>query len=476
MQAILLIIFFTYFLTGFQLFAIAGYGVTLLDVSLLIFYFLVFKRLLWDGEKIKFSVTPPLVFTLLLLGIVFLSGLTPLLSGKSDWFIQFLKSSLHFYYLAGFAVICAVYPIEIKTWSSIIKMWIFLSLVINIFGIYQIFARAYNLPLAWIEFTNISMARGDTEIADDALKQLSLSYGNFFRATSIFSEPSALGSFNSYILAFVLVPIVFKFKNFIQNKSLLTITMILCATGLLLTFSLTAFVGFAFIIFGFLLMQRIKNMHRFLYITLTIIIVILAADGILMKYLDISVIELFTKRLEGIAAYGQTDKMVYGESFGGRLMGALKAIEIWESYPIFGIGLGLTAKNMINDLEFSDFTVFSVLSELGILGFLAFIGLFISLFWISINFIKKHKYKKLHNEEELKMTYIVFFILIVQFIINFISGNAFIVINLWGPLALILSIVNQAFIKQEYRVINIRFVKHPLKKLLLTHLTHENKS
>lgn len=475
MQAILIVIFLTYFFTGFQLIAIAGYGVTLLDVSLLIFYFLIFKRLLWDGEKIKFSITPPLIFTVLLLGIVLLSGITPLLSGKSDWFIQFLKSSLHFYYLAGFAIICAIYPIEIKTWSSIIKMWIFLSVIINVFGIYQIFARAYNLPLAWIEFTNISMARGDEEIAEDALRQLSLSYGSFFRATSIFSEPSALGSFNSYILSFILVPIVFKFKNFIQNTSLLTITIILCAAGLLLTFSLTAFVGFAFIIFGFLLMQRIKNMHRFLYITATVFIIILAADGILLQYLDISVIELFTKRLEGIAAYGQTDKMVYGESFGGRLLGAQKAVEIWESYPIFGIGLGLTSKNTINNLEFSDFTIFSVLSELGILGFLAFIGLFLSLFWISVNLIKKEKFRAAHNEDELKLMHIVFFILIVQFIINFISGNAFIVINLWGPLAIVLSIINQAFIKQEHKVISIKLVKIPLKQLLLTNLSIQKK-
>jgi len=361
-------------------------------------------------------------------------------------------------------------------WTRVIKLWVVLAIIINIFGIYQIIARAYELPLAWIDFNNVSLLRGggDSLGPETEIKQLSIHYGNFYRATSIFSEPSALGAFNSFIFSFLLIPIVFRFRPFINSKTILVLTLIFCSAGTLFTFSLTAILGLVLIIGFLLLFQRIKNIKRFAIISVSIMIAIIAADGIFSENLGISVIELFTKRLEGIMSFGQSDKMVFGESFGIRLQSAFKAVEIWEHYPIFGIGIGLTAYNTLNNLEFSDFTVFSILAELGIIGLIIFVSFFISLFIITFRFLRDKFYIEHFGKDELRLMYILFFMMLVLFMINFISGNAFIQINLWVPLAVILSIINTVYLRLNRKVYVFKLVKIPVKTLFLRYLASEN--
>ncbi len=468
MQAAIILIFVSYFLTGFQLTSFAGYGVTLLDLALLLFYATFFKKLLWDGEKITFSITPPLVFVLIMFAVVLLSGITPLIEGRSDWILQYLKTSLHFYFVAGFAVIVAVYPIEMKTWANVIRMWLVFALIINIFGLYQILARAADLPLAWIEFTNVSLARGEGEITAENFRQLSLRYGNFYRATSIFSEPSALGAFNSYILAFLLIPIVFKYKPFINKKFFIITTLIFVSIGTFFTFSLTAILGAMMVIGSFLFMQRIQHIFRFLLISLTIIIVIIGADSLFSKNIGISVVELFSKRIEGILNVGKgEDKFVIGESFNIRRASAEKAVEIWQAYPILGIGAGLTYKNKINDLDFSDFTVFAVLAEYGIIGLMAFLTFFFSLVMISYRLARQKTGDYDMTDEEKALMRVPFFIMIVLFLINFISGNNFVLINNWGPVAIVMSVINFTYVKEKRNLVTIRLVKNPLKDLFV---------
>ena len=474
----LLFIFFSYFLTGFQILSFAGYGVTLLDFALLYFYFVFFKRMLWDGEEIKFAITPPLILLLILFSIVLLSGISPMIEGRSDWIVQYIKTISHFYFLAGFALLASVYPIKMSEWKGVIRLWLIIALILNIFGLYQIIARATDLPLAWIELTNVSLARGEAEGLTSGIKQLSLHYGNFYRATSIFSEPSALGAFNTFILGFLLVPFIFKYKPFFTNKIFIVTTLIFTALGTFFTFSLTAILGAFLVIVSFLLFQKMQHIFRYIAISLSIIVLIIVADNLFSKNMGISVVELFTKRIEGILNVGSgDDKMVIGESFNVRKISAKKAMEIWEHYPILGIGAGLTYKNKINDLKFSDFTVFSVLAELGIIGLITFLAYFIALLLISYQMarFKDDDKNNFFNLDEKLMLRIPFFIMIVLFIINFISGNVFVLINNWGPVAIVMSIINMFYLRHNKNVVRIRLVKNPLKILFLKSLQENNK-
>jgi O-antigen ligase len=347
-----------------------------------------------------------------------------------------------------------------------LKALIFVSLIINIFGIYQMVARAYDWPLAWITLNNVSFNRGDIEGSKMEYKQLSLSYGNFFRATSIFSEPSALGAFNSYILSLLLIPIVYKLKNFVKSRLLWIILLIMSSAAALFTFSMTAFVGFLMVFSGFILTQRPKNLTRFFLIAVSIVLVIIVADAIISQSLNVSVIELFTKRIEGIASFGSGQKEVFGESFGVRLKSSEKAIEIWKEYPISGIGLGLTAYNKLNDLQFADMSFFALIAELGTIGTLAYLLFFISIVYLPFRLIKNKTNHTLFDDNDKRILFVPFFMMLVQIILNFISGNNFINFNFWGFSGFVLSILNTVYLKQGYRIVNLRLVRTPLKQQL----------
>jgi len=48
---------------------------------------------------------------------------------------------------------------------------------VNIFGIYQIFARLYDWPLAWIEITNVSFEQRGMRQVQGETQQLALKFG-----------------------------------------------------------------------------------------------------------------------------------------------------------------------------------------------------------------------------------------------------------------------------------------------------------
>ena len=82
--------------------------------------------------------------------------------------------------------------------------------------------------------------------------------------------------------------------------------------------------------------------------------------------------------------------------------------------------------------------------------------------------------KNLYDEDEKYMMHIPFFIMIVLFIINFISGNPFVVINDWAPLAIVMSVLNFDYMNKNRNVVRFKLVKYPLKELFKKSLHAEN--
>ena len=462
MQIILFLIFINYFTLFFQIGQIGGFGITLVDSSIVILYIYVTKKILWDGKSLKFSWHPSLWFLVLLIISVFISCIPSILEGNQVWIVQFIKSSNHFFFFAFFAVICSVYPIEIKTWSKVIRMWIIAALFVDIFGIYQIFARIYDLPLAWIAITNVNFTARYAEHPDE-IQQLSLRYGDFYRATSIFSEPSALGAFNTYIFAFLIIPITNKFKHFVKSKVFLVVAIIACASSQLFTYSMTGFVGFLLILAGIVLFDKIKHLFRYTVILLVFCTVVVAADAVFSENMGISVVELFTKRIGGIIHWGDSEKEVHGETMGVRIVSGYKALSIWKEYPVTGIGIGLSQYNKINDLAFADFTFMGVLAELGLTGIIAFVGMFAALFFSTIRFIQQKSQLLAFDDEEKRNIVLMFYVMLVQFLINFISGNNLISIGMWVPISMVFSILNSVNVRMNRYIVEFSVVKKPLK-------------
>ncbi len=454
----LILIFISFHLGIFHVFSIGTYGVTFSDLSTLLFFVLVLKRLFWDGEPLKFVPNSALYFVLLLLLAAIVSGINPLLSTSEDQIIQYFKTFSHFLFLISFALVCALYPINSDIWTKIIKIWLILSIFINIFGIYQIMARAFDLPFGWIDITNPSFtARGsyDEELAS---RQLSLRFGNFFRATSIYSEPSALAGFNLFILTFTAIPFIQRKPPFF-NKTLTIFIFILCIISLLMAYSLTGLLGSVMILGTAIFLHFSPRIIKSIPIIVTLICAIIITDIIVYNYTQASILKLFEIRITGIMNPRASESMA-GESFFTRVETIEKTISIWQRHPLLGIGLGLIEYDEYSDLVFSDNGVSTTLAEMGLLGFVSFIGMFAALFYLTFKLLKQSNNSLTIDN---RVTGLLFYLMFILFIQNYISGNSLVYYSLWNFVGMLFSILNQYHQSIGLPVKIIRMTEKPFK-------------
>ena len=455
----LYIIFIAYFSDVFQLFEVGSYGVTFLDFAVLGFFIVFLKRIILDGEALEFPKNSAILFFGFILISAIISGFKPLIKGSTPEMIQFIKTFVHFLFIGFFAFIGGFYKIKLKHWNNVVKIWLVLSIFINLFGIYQIFARAFDLPLAWLQFTNVSLTGRSTNDMS-YVRQLSLHYGNFFRATSIFTEPSSLASFNLVIQIFLIIPFVQKVKPFLKSKSLSISVFVISIITLFLCFSMTGFVGMMLILMGIFIFNRPKRILPFVVGLFATILVIIATDSVIEKYSGVSVVKLFSKRITGLVTKKQGTT---GESVGVRLHSGKVGVEIWERNPIIGTGLGLTSYNNKEGVEFGDFSFIAALAEMGLLGFISFTGMFVALFIITGRILLRKQIFGQLDEELKRWSGIVFYLMIYLFLINFISGNNLVSYSLWLFIGLIFSIIKR-YDKSKIRT--IKLMNRPLKTAL----------
>lgn len=458
--------FIVYFAGGFQVFSIGTYGVTSLDVFTLMFYCLFFFKAVWHNTEFKIP-AGLLTGAFALFSVSLITSAIPLfVSLPAAEIAQYFKTLSHLLFLMLFAGLCLSYEFKTSLVDKVLKTWLILSLFINIFGIYQIFARAFDLPFAWLDFTNVSMSMRGTADEQESIKQLSLQYGNFFRATSIFSEPSALATFNIYIIILIVIPFIQKTKMFFKSNLLNILIFIFAVAGVFLAFSLTGVLGLILVLGGVFVLESIRIKRRILSIVLAMFVLLIPADLVIEQFTDTSVLQLFTKRITGIV--NMNNKMAEGtegESFGSRLLTVNKSVQIWEQSPLFGTGLGLTQYNKEVDMDYSDFSIMTALCELGIVGAVGFSLMFVALLiigWKANIYIKNNP----DIDETLKRHFgLIFYLALVQVEINFFTGNNLVVPNLWVPIFFIF-VPAYKFMLKHNKVYSFRIFNHALKDKL----------
>jgi O-antigen ligase len=472
MNILIIILFIVYFTQSFQLFAVGTYGFTYIDLFIIIFYLSFLKKVFYDGAKLKFSFNYTFLFVALFLLLGLLSGLMPLLSMDQIYISQFLKTYIHLIFIALFTLICYTYQITPEVWEKVIKMWIIISIVINLYAVYQLFARMFDLPFAWIELSNVSLAVRGTLDQEVATSQLALRFKDFYRATSIFSEPSTLAANNLIMLSFLITPYFQNKAPYIKSHFFNIIAVILCIMALFLTFALTAVLGLALIFAVILIMFRSKRLKMILVYVFLGTALIFVADHIVKTYTKISVYGLFEKRISSLL---QTDKRksegMVGDSFGARAETAEMSIILMERNPLTGIGLGQTQYDTRFSYTYIDFSSFTVLAEMGVPALILFIGIFIGVYYHLYRLLRDKKYRKYLSDSDERMigTMMVMFVVIFQ--TNFISANNLVTYNLWFFLAMALSLISNMYIKSGERVYEISLVKTPLKNFINQRLT-----
>jgi hypothetical protein len=450
-------------------FNISTNGISTNDFITLFLALIFLKLALWDGQEFKIAKNPAIPIFFIFVLSTFVSGIYPLLTGNGSMIIQYFKTMINSFFIMSICYLLIINKIENETWNNFIKAWLLLSILINLFGVYQIIARAMDLPFAWIDLTSASFFSRNMNDVDE-FTQLSLRFEGFFRATSFFSEPSALGAFNGLTLTFAIIPKFKGLKSFFKSKILNNTILYLSVIGLLLAFSLTGVSIVLLVLFTVFLTERLKVFGGMLKVLPFAIILVIAADSIVENYSGISVLKMFGQRfgsifslLSGSGSYGGG---IDGESVTMRGANFDAMLEIWRSSPIIGIGLGLTYLSPLsNGWAFSDTSFGAVLAELGIFGIIPYISLYIAFYVIGFRIIKsKSIYSKLDHDSQ-RLISLTIYMMAYLVVTNFVSANNLINISSVLFIGLIFSILNNYYIDYAKEFYIIKFVNKPLKLL-----------
>lgn len=432
----------------FQLFAIGNFGVTTSDLLIIILNNIFLYKFVWEGVELKIPKTSLHLILVLLTFTILLSGFIPLFTIDDGMILQFLKSYTHFIYLYLFLFFALSFEIKKDLIFTSIKIFLFISIFLNIYGIYQLVARAFDLPGGWIEMNNLSLTSRMDVNENVEIKQLALKFKDFYRATSIFSEPSAFVHYNLHNLIFLAIPFLTKTKKFFENRFLNTLLFVLIILNLFLTFSLTAVLGLLFIVTLSVFLEGRKLLNTYLKIFLISSILIVIADYFIQDIVGLSVLSLLGNRIYSVFDYLilGNEALVSGESLTWRLTVVRDSFDVWFNSPLLGNGIGLYSK-ISNVGFFSDNSFLALLSESGPLSALLFVVLFISIFYHSI----KLRFNKKYSKSEISSTLIniVPYIMIVQFETNYLTSNQYLTISFVVPIYLLLKSIQYVYIEND---------------------------
>lgn len=384
MTAFLALCFVVSNLGIFQVFAIGSMGVTPLEFTIMLFMLAVPFWMVWTGTPLRIPRGPEITVMVLLLASMTVSTISPVFYADSIRMVQSFKTLSHFIFMWSFGVVLWCIPVRPRAWIDALRLHLAVSIVICLFGAYQIVARALDLPLAWIDITNTSFIKG--QMQDNELGQLSLQFANLFRATSIFSEPSALATYSSINLALLVIPIFRGSAGILKTRWVQILAIVSALIALLLAFSLTGLMLTGAVMVLAMVLYRQAAWKRVATVVAMSTVVIVIADRVVESYADVSVVELFAMRVSSIitgkASSGESGTIV-GESLTQRTGDYAASIEVWKESPLLGVGPGNFANSNFGRAYSSPYpatTYGTVISEMGVVGIAVFLVFLLVLF------------------------------------------------------------------------------------------------
>ncbi len=286
-------------------------------------------------------------------------------------------------------------------------------------------------------------------IQADSYQQLSLQFQNFYRATSFFSEPSALATFNIFTILFYTIPFVQNRKQFINSKLLLVLIVIFSIVGLFLTFSLTGLMCIVAIIITIILIEKKKIIKNLVFVILISSVLVIITDFVVEDYSGVSVVKLFSNRITSIIGGGSKgSRYIVGESYSTRAEYVSEGILLWQKSPITGIGIGTHQFQPEAKYVFGGYTGTVALTETGILGFFFLSAM---LFFVFKDSFKIKKSIEIEDDSDaVALEGITIYIIIVLFLVNYFSANQFVGAQFWVILGMVFAIHKNYFTRKKY--------------------------
>ncbi len=390
--------------------------------------------------------------------IVGISAIHPLVGGSYGEIVQAIKTSMHFYALWAFAAVCIVARVTTDEWLPALRLSAIQSIGIAAYGLYQIPARAFGWPGGWIEITNANYATKIDSFAVDTT-QLALQFGDFFRATSIFSEPSALALYSATSLSLVAVPWLTGTKPIIASRALVATIIIINLLALFVTFSLTGVMLLTIMLATCLYVHPRRVINRLIVGVLVASVGIVAADFKIQEDVGVSVLDLFGRRISSIATgkAAESESEIEGESYTQRTSDYEKSYEAFLESPVIGVGPGNFSNSDAgrrHSVPYPSTTWGSVLAEQGMLGILAHGGLMAVLLFAGVQLIRR---RGDGTENTMTGLHVIVPVRVLILIFVGLTGNNFVSNVLWIDVGLIASIILDEGRRQN------RLVEHTIR-------------
>lgn len=320
-------------------------------------------------------VVPATPWVLALLGASLLSSIAitgqPYIHG-----IEFWKSEVQLIFFVLMFIAITQIRLETRQLNFIIKLMILLSILVALYGMYQLLARFLGLPFGTISLTNPSLSGPDQNIR--LLR-------NFARAASIFSEPSYFGHYLITMFTLTLTAAMHNSRYFGRRWILLAVLFIQ-AVGLIISQSMGSYYIFAQLILIMFLLERAAQKFKISITFLTIIGIGVVLITFMETVSGFPIVRETTGRLVGLynfAVLGDPTYLVLGESLILRIETAKVGVQVWFDNLFIGVGLGSytlisAAYGNINPKGWSANTLVNTLSEMGTIGFIALLGIALS--------------------------------------------------------------------------------------------------
>lgn len=432
----------------FHVVAVGTFGVTLIEVFEIGVLGYALYYCIWLGRPLLIPMRIETYAILAVLVAMLASAGAVVFTGSSITTIQSLKSLAHFMYLWLFAFVAYCIPVSAEVWTKVLRVQLVVALFVVMYGVYQVAGRPLDWPFAWIEISNASFSRG----VDDAntSNQLALQFGGFFRATSFFSEPSALAAYSASALCLLLVPLFRGTKALIRSRVWFWIILVGTMLGVFIAFSLTGIL-LTFTCMGICLVLYWGNAWRKMFvIAAAFSITIVASDYAIEKYLGVSVVEMFTVRVTSILTGGTSadnESAVTGESVSQRVGDYEMSFQVLKEYPIFGAGpgnFGNTSIGKSTGLQFPASSYGTVSAELGGFGIVVFASFLLILLarTFQIERVWTAQYNGNSEYMEMLLPFVplrMLFLILIGF-----AGNLLISGFFWSEILMILSIQSAA--------------------------------
>lgn len=431
--------------TFFDVGSIGTFGLLLPEVMMMVSMLGMVYLAITNARQFVIPKTAIMVFVVATSISVVLSAFIPIFSGESHKVIQALKTSAHFLFLWSFALVACVTRITWNEWKPALQATAIQSLLIAAYGIYQIPARAFDLPLGWIDVTNVNfLAKSDalgTEIG-----QLALRFGSFYRATSIFSEPSTLALYSSGILSIVFFAPLIGAKPIFTSRTLVTVIIVVNVLALFVTFSLTgALLVGAMTCYAIYVHPR-KVLPRFLVTAVITGTLLFGIDQVLQNSTGVSVLDLFGTRISNIVEGKTQDDMseIEGESYLQRSGDFEVAFDAFLESPVLGVGPGnfsFSQSGRRHNSPYPSTAWGSVLAEHGIIGLCIHGALLTTLLFGAHRFCRV-SLTHVDPEANQILPIVPFRVIILIFV--GLTGNLFVSNFLWIEVAMAASILQDS--------------------------------